>query len=276
MSYADDTAMIFSERNWTETRERAVLGIKLLRNWLDTYKLTLNIKKTNYIAFSLTQANRPDFSKIKIDEFNEISEVSHTKYLGVVIDRFLKWGPHIDYLSNRIRRLIGKFYELRDFMSRKLLIMVYRALVESLLRYGIVVWGGLYNNALYKLNIVQKFILRVLFRKNRMYASRLLFTKEICNIRTIYMTTICVYLHTHSALKNFVDHDYGTRNKVKRNLKIPLNYRSINLKYVSYLAPRVYNMLPTNIREITDRGRFRDQCVEYICSNYRNFVNVFG
>ena len=97
IAYADDTALIFSGQEWTEVREKAEHGLRLLKNWLATHKLTMNVSKTSYVAFSLTRANRPEFSKIKIDENSEINEVLKTKYLGVIIDQFLKWGPHVEY-----------------------------------------------------------------------------------------------------------------------------------------------------------------------------------
>lgn len=274
ISYADDTALIFNGDDWEQTKTRVTRGLLIVKNWMETYKLSLNLSKTNYIAFSLTMASRPNFSEITICG-NEIREVLHTKYLGIVVDQFLKWHFHIGYLSNRIHTLIHKFYLLREFLNRNLLITVYRAVVESLIRYGILAWGGLYKNALHRLNIVQKYILKIIFKKNRLYPSRLLFTAETCNIRTIYVIAVCSYFHSHDIVRKYVDHMYNTRTKVNRHLQIPINHRTINLKYIDYIAPKVYNLLPGDIKKVKNKRRFCKECTRYIVANYDRFMNVF-
>ena len=223
ISYADDTVIIFNGENWEETKHKAIRELLIVKNWLETYKLTLNLTKTHYIAFSLTSVNRPNYLSILIDG-NEIKEVPHTKYLGVMIDSFLKWHPHIDYLSNKIRKLIHKFYLIREFLNRSTLITIYKALVESLIRYGIIVWGGLYNNALYKLNIVQRYILRVIMGVNRLYPSNKLFSEKTSNVRTLYMLSLCNYLYTHDTLRKYVDHGYDTRARAGRHIQIPVSH----------------------------------------------------
>lgn len=274
VSYADDTTIIFDGVDWEETRKKTIRGLEIVKNWLETYKLTLNLNKTHYIAFSLTIANRPNFSHINIDG-SQIHEVSETKYLGIIIDQFLKWHPHIDYLSGNICRLIHRFYILKQFLSTKILIMIYKALVESIIGYGLLVWGGLYNNALHKLEVNQKFMLKIIYGKNRTYPTRLLFTEKTCNIRTLYMTTICMFMHTHSSLRVYVNHSYETRTRDNMEIRIPVSYRNINLKYLSYLAPKVYNLLPRDIRDVSNRGKFRRMCSAYIFQNYDIFSGLF-
>lgn len=274
VSYADDTALIFSGKDWEETKHRMTNGLQTVRDWLETNKLSMNVTKTNYIAFSLTAANRPHFNSISVGD-SQINEVPHTRYLGIVIDQFLKWKPHIDSLSKKIRMLIHKFYVIREFLNAKILIMVYRSLVESLITYGIVVWGGLYNNALYKLNVVQKYILKIIYKKNRIYPSSFLFTRETLNIRSLYMLQICTYIHARPVMRRLIDHGYNTRAKNNRDVQIPINYKNINLRYVDYLAPKVYNMLPRHVRGVTYMRGFRGACKIFIFENYSRMSEIF-
>ena len=81
--YANDTALVFSGCSWEEVREIAVRGFKKVKNWLETFKLSLNETKTNYIAFSITNTNRPTFKEINVsnDITNfEIKGVKRVKY----------------------------------------------------------------------------------------------------------------------------------------------------------------------------------------------------
>ena len=86
-SYADDTALVFTGNTWDETKENVIQGCKKVKNWLDTSKLSLNLEKTNYIAFSLINVNRPNFNTITLDDSNsEIKALKNTKYLGIIVD----------------------------------------------------------------------------------------------------------------------------------------------------------------------------------------------
>lgn len=275
ISYADDTALIFNGENWEEAKNKVIRGLLIVKNWLENFKLTLNLTKTNYIAFSLTSANRPDYSKILIGR-NEIKEVSQSKYLGIVIDQFLKWHPHIDYVSNKIRKLIYKFYLLREFLNKNVLTIVYKAFVESLIRYGILVWGGLYNNALYKLNVIQKYILKVIMKKDRLYPTKRLFSEQTSNIRSIYMTTICTFVYTHDTLKRYIDHNYDTRARINRNIQIPVNHCNLNMKCLLYIAPKVFNLLPDYVKNSPSRKRFNRECSGFVFVNYNRLAALFG
>ena len=95
--------------------EKLKTGFAKMSNFLETFKLTLNIKKSHNIAFSLTMANRPNFNQIKLDNIDEtLEEVSHIKYLEVVLDKHLKWDQHVLYLNKKKNRFfIHKFYTLR-------------------------------------------------------------------------------------------------------------------------------------------------------------------
>ena len=275
ISYADDTALLFNGPDWNQTKKYAIEGLNKIKNWLETYKLSLNVTKTNYIAFSLTGANRPEFSYFSIDNINQIKETSETKYLGVYIDKNLKWHVHTEYLANRLKKLIYKFYIIRTFLNIKELIIIYKSLAESIIRYGILVWGGLYNNALQKLNIVHKYILKTIYKKPKLFPTEELFTEQTTNIRTLYISTICSYIQFHDNIKININHIYNTRSRIRGNLSIPNNLKGINLKFFVYLAPKTYNLLPSAIKQTKNKKKFNKDCNKYVHDNYHVFYRLF-
>lgn len=274
VSYADDTSVVVSGDNWEIVREKSINCFKLIKNWLQAYKLTLNLLKTNYIAFSLNTVNRPLFDSIVIDD-QIIRETASTKYLGIIIDKYLKWQPQIEYLSNRIRKLIHKFYLLREFLNKKYLILVYKAFIETIIRYGIVVWGGLYNNRLHKLNIIQKYILKIIFKKNRLYPSHLLFDHDICNVRSMYILAACTFVHKSPELQNVVNHKHDTRTRANNNLRLPISNNNLNLKYINYLGPKIYNLLPLSTRQCRSLKTFKILSKDTVLRNYHQFGRLF-
>lgn len=276
VSYADDTVVIFTGETWEEVFKLTGRGIKEIKYWLDSFSLTLNLKKTNYIAYSLTAANRPYFNSIPIEGWeNEIKEVEFTKYLGVNIDRHLKWNHHILALSKNIRKLIHKFYTLREIMGAGLLIDVYRAIVESLLRYAIVVWGGLYNNALQQLNVVQNFILKIIYKRNRTYPTEMLYNKELLNMRSLYILNVCILVQKNKHKKIYIQHSYITRNASSRSLVIPNSSTNLKLRYLTYLAPKIYNLVPLEIRSLSNLNKFIIGCKTFITDNAHKFLELF-
>lgn len=275
ISYADDTAVVISDDSWEQVKNKTINSLSKIMDWLKTHKLTLNLNKTNYIAFSLTNANRPSFDEISVDG-QHIKEVASTKYLGIVIDKFLKWQPHIDYISDKIRKLIYKFYLLREFINSKTLLTIYKAFVESIVRYGILVWGGLYNNSLYKLNIIQKYILKIIYRRNRLYPSHLLFNNDILDVRSLYLLTICSYIHTHLGTQQQVDHYYNTRNNCNRHIKLPISHNNLNLRYVNYFGPKIYNQLPREVTSKINMKLFKSLVRGVICEKRYQFGRLFS
>ena len=146
-----------------EVRGTASKGLEIMANWLYSLELSLNLKKTKYIAFSLTSSQkcRPSYNTIPILTEN-IQEVKIIRYLGIIIDHNLKWKDHTEHLNVKIRQLIHKFYLLRDILNQKTMILIYKSLIESILRYGIVIWGGTYINALHCIDITHKYLIKTM------------------------------------------------------------------------------------------------------------------
>ena len=65
------------------------------------------------------------------------------KYLGVTIDKHLKWKPHIDELTSNVSKSVSILYYLQKYLK-----LVYHALVKSKLHYGILLWENAYKTTL--------------------------------------------------------------------------------------------------------------------------------
>ena len=138
ISYADDTVLLFSGADWDEVKLKAEMGLHIIHKWLNINLLTLNKTKTKFMTFSLNTAGSSNITKLKLHECQNLDDcnncnysIEHTKalkYLGLYIDQFLKWDVHIGTLSDKLRRLIFKFYQLRQFMET--LLIIYKALLK--------------------------------------------------------------------------------------------------------------------------------------------------
>jgi len=131
-----------------------------------------------------------NFSKTYLNEDEYINGCEKTKYLGVVIDKHLKWSEHINYFVTKLRKLVYKFYTLREILPEKLSILVYKSLVESLLHYGIVAWGGTYKTNLKPLQTIQNYILKIIYKKKQyptLDPTNQIYNCNIFNIQQLYI-----------------------------------------------------------------------------------------
>ena len=68
--------------------------------------------------------------------------VQKTKFLGVIIDEHLSFGPHIQYIKGKVSRSLGILYKCRKYFNRDTLLTMYYAFVYPYLTYCIPVWGS--------------------------------------------------------------------------------------------------------------------------------------
>ena len=69
--------------------------------------------------------------------------MSNVKYLGTLIDNKLSFSDNSDLIYKKSQQRLYFLRKLRSFdVSRELLQIVYKSLVESVLTFNIVVWYG--------------------------------------------------------------------------------------------------------------------------------------
>ena len=81
--------------------------------WLCSNRLTLNLSKTKYLVFQPRQKINFDlYPPLKLaDQYLEQS--FSVKYLGLIIDCFLSWHEHIDYISSKINKSVNIIAKLK-------------------------------------------------------------------------------------------------------------------------------------------------------------------
>ena len=89
-----------------------------LHHWLLANKLTLNIRKTEYMIIGSRQrlAQMTSDPKIPIGP-QEISRVSETKTLGILVDENITWNSHIEATCKKISKAIGMMRRVKNVLS---------------------------------------------------------------------------------------------------------------------------------------------------------------
>ena len=91
---------------------------------------------------------------------NQIPQSDQVKYLGILINKHLKWKPYIDELTTSISKSVGILYHFPKYLSNNNLKKIYHSLVKSRLQYGILLWGNANQSTLHNLNKVNNRALR--------------------------------------------------------------------------------------------------------------------
>lgn len=283
VSYADDTAILFTNDTWKGLFNLAEQELTQVKGWLDNNLLSLNIQKTRFMCFSINEQDQP--TRITIPIHNGSCARTHRcncsciyktnciKYLGIKVDQNLRWREHIDFLTGKLGRLTYVFYQLRDVLSDGNCRAVYAALAGSIMRYGILVWGGLYEEHVRSLKVIQNTLLKILFKKDRRYSTELLYSEiSTMNIRQLYAYRCLMWMFDNRGDTSAPTHNLNTRNA--DHIKTPMFHRSHYQRFVFYYGPRIYNGLQPDIRHLTNRNKYKKEIVTYTMANY-NFLNDF-
>ena len=269
VSFADDTAVYYEDTTWQNLKRKAELDFLNIKNWFDEYKLTLNVEKTNFMTFTNYKDSIPDLKDITIKQHNsaiKISSTYTTKYLGIHLDQHLKWNIHVNELTKKIRRIMYYFRFLKPILSIKQLKIVYSSLIESQIRYAILGWGGAMNNVLNNLIITQKRTLKIIHNKKLQYPTEELYkiAKTLDPRQLFYMTNAIKLYEIKKSYKN------TTHNlRQTKQLTVPHMTKTIGQRSSFYLGPKIFNSLPSEIKESQSISVFKKNCKNYLLKNNR-------
>ena len=99
-------------------------------------------------------------------------KVTHTKFLGVIIDENLTWEQHIKALSKKLASCTGSLNRIIQFLPKNMHKELYYTLFESYLAYGVTVWGKASKSKLRLLFKAQKKAIRVVFGNKEQFLDK--------------------------------------------------------------------------------------------------------
>ncbi|KAJ8977615.1 hypothetical protein NQ317_010236 [Molorchus minor] len=197
---------------------------------------------SNFAKFRCDKRNNPNFNKLVINTNGRIIEINNTdtiKYLGIQIDEYLRWDKHINSVINTLRMLLYKFKYLSNILDLSHLKMLYYALVESRLSYGILGWGGVASSHLKKKNTLQKMYIKIIYKRNSTYPADALYSESnIHDLLQLYYLKIITYHFINKNKLEVIDHLYQTRSKCKKEFKINSACKTIGQRCYLYLSSR--------------------------------------
>ena len=135
-----------------------------LSDWFKANKLSLNVKKANYVIFKPRQRREVFDLNIEINGHKMI----HTKevtFLGVILDENLSWKSYISHITGKISKSVGIIGRSSPCLTKLFLKTLYYSLVYPYFQYCIIVWGSTYPTNLNRLILLQKRIVGIVNKK---------------------------------------------------------------------------------------------------------------
>ena len=152
--FADESTLI-TARNLEDFSFQE--DVDSLSNWLVENKLTMNVDKC--VVFFLV-LKIPE--NLKKQEENKDYKVSFN-YLGVHVDKWLRFNQQIDYVVKKSNRFCGLIYSTGHLYPRNCLILFYHEYAKSLNKYGILLYGSVAKTFIALIEKVQRRIAGAVF-----------------------------------------------------------------------------------------------------------------
>lgn len=257
--FADDTSLLFSDKNKDALAQRIKETIDRLSIWFHVNNLSLNVNKSKAICFSL----RPSVSH-EMDVYfgsDKLENVSSTKFLGLEIDQKLQWSDHLNDLSKKLCSAIFAIRKIRNLCGLEAAKSVYFAYFHSLITYGLLFWGMAPNST--RIFLLQKRAVRSLYRISPRSSCKPLFVESgIMTLFSSYIYQNIMYARRHieEVPVNSDFHHHDTRKK--SNLHI--NRQRLSKVRYSFIHQNLcyYNKIPEQIKSLGE-----DQFKKIIINN---------
>ena len=253
--FADDTNLFFSHKNPDVLVNTINAELLKVSEWIKANKLSLNLLKTNYILFSNSLNSLPN--DITFDN-TTIEQVTHTKFLGVLVDNKLSWKSHIENICQTISRNIGVIYRLKSYLPKSSLLKLYSSLILPYLNYGLLVWGNGNKASLEKVSLLQNKAIRIICNAHfRADTDPLFYKHKILKIGDLHKVQLGKFMFNYNSKtlpitfhnmfpKNSAVHNYPTRQS--ENLHTPLLRTLSAQKTFIFEGPKFWNALQDDIK----------------------------
>jgi hypothetical protein len=174
--------------------------------------MIINVNKTKAVLFHLNNNNVIDAPHI-VYKNETISYISHLKCLGINISCSFTWSTQIQMCAN-LSKVCYMVKMLQDEVNFYVLRNIYFAKFQSVMRYGIILWGGVSETK--KVLKVQKRAVCLMTNRHRNESCRPIFKElEIFTVTCLFIFEILCFFWKYNIyqVKNSNLHGYDARMK---------------------------------------------------------------
>jgi hypothetical protein len=140
--FADDINVLITDSDVGVLQSKINRVITELESWFNRNNLVINVGKTVVISFHNRQIKFPVKPQVTFNKMNLVY-TAETKFLGIYITETLKWNSHVQSLATKLGKVSYMIKSLKEILSQYMIRHIYVTKFQSLLRFGILFWGGM-------------------------------------------------------------------------------------------------------------------------------------
>ena len=258
--FADDTTLVVTAKSYEDLFQFANDDLNSLYDWLCANKLTINLDKTKYIVYSISnRTSMPSNSLSLALNGVKIKRVDQFTFLGLIIDQHLSWKAHMLKILSKIQRNLSVIRKIACFLDKDALMQLFHSLILSHIRYGITVWHHSHIGLCEKIQAcVNKFFRMIFFLKPRDSTQGVMKDNNILSVNQIYHFEMAKIIQ-RLALNGAPEAIQSIFEQHSRLVDVNLRSGSIYLpalfstdkgqQCITFTGPNIWNSLPIQIKK---------------------------
>lgn len=137
--FADDTALWTSSNTTSNLSSRLQQSVVAFEKWCRCWKLKLQPSKTEMLHFNVHPRRKYKYEvSIKVEDTMIIPK-DKSRYLGVIIDKELKWNEHLQHIEKCVAPRISLLRYLSSAAQEPndmIMINIFKSIVRTVIIYG--------------------------------------------------------------------------------------------------------------------------------------------
>ncbi len=277
--YADDTQFLHTS---TADNLNLLIGntestLLRLKSYFLRNSLLLNSAKTRCIFIVNRQLLSliPPNTRISFDG-DIIHPRTHVENLGVYMDRYMTFDVHVSELNKKVIGTLVHIYRISLNFEKRTRTIVVQSLVLSIINYCIRIRGTTNATLLNNVQKLQNFAAKVAVGRARKYDHVSPIMKELkwLKIKEKYVFDTCttMFKTMHGSYPEWllsfstVSEATGSITRQNNNLYVPKIKTDSGARSVAVRGPKLWNELPTCIKEAPNPQIFRRRLKNYLLS----------
>lgn len=165
---------------------------------------------------------------------------------------------HIHNLTNTTRNFFFIFHYVRFLFNIHIKRLLFLSLIQSIVNYGICIWGQSYDSHTYRLKITLNRLIKFSLLKPMYYSNESAYSElNVSCIQNLYYRNILLSLYRFKHNLAQVNHSHNTRYKENINMCVPTSKKQLSLKSSVSTATQICRQLNINIFNFKNVGTFK-------------------
>lgn len=222
--YADDTALYAHSYYAQAAQLQNQIHIDLILKYFETWKIKINSEKTENIIFTRKFTNDKVQKQLKVQNLN-IQQTKSVKYLGVWMDRSLRYHIHATKIMQQYRAALKTLYPLLNSRSKLTPAnkkKIYTAVLRPVLTYAAPILVTLSRTQKMKMQRLQNKTLRLILTADRYIPIDQLHAQAQMQPLVDYINKLAVEFYSNSIQNSPLTAHLDTINNNKH--KVPFQH----------------------------------------------------